>query len=112
MVQANSRMTLGAIFGALQTTAATITNVLNAVNDGVGMINSTVADAAERQEKRSDYDMANYEKVIHAEKALELDQSRDNIKKYTSQSAAHEEGYQSAYDELKAAVELRRSKRK
>lgn len=108
---ANSRMTISAVLGMVQSTAQTITNSLNAVNDGVEMINNAVSDAAERQQIRSDNDMAMYESVYIAEKALELDQSRDHIRSYISQSEQHKSGYESALTELQQAVAQRKSKR-
>lgn len=100
MATANSRMTLGSILGAIQTTANTVTASLNAVNEGVGMVNKTVSNAAQRQEVRSKLDSAIFEKTLHQEKAMELTESRMVIRDYRKKSDDHSSMYETAYSEL------------
>lgn len=97
---ANSRMTFASILGAVQTTANTATNTLQAVNQGVGMLNKFVSDASHRQDVRSTLDNAIFEKTLHQEKAQELAESRLQQLQYAAQSKEHATQYQSAFDEL------------
>lgn len=97
---ANSRMTFGAILGAVQTSATTLTSSLDAANSAVGMLNKFVTDAANRQNVRSKLDNAIFEKTLHQEKAQELTESRLQVLNYCKQSAEHEQHYQSAFNEL------------
>lgn len=97
---ANSRMTFGAILGAVQTSATTITASLDAANAAVGMLNKFVTDAADRQQVRSKLDGAIYEKTLLQEKAQQLTESRLQVLNYCKQSAEHEQQYQAAFDEL------------
>lgn len=100
MSAANSRMTIASVLAAVQTTANTATGALNAVNSAVGMANKFVTDAAHRQDVRSKLDNAIFEKTLHQEKAQELAQSRMQMEEFAKQSAAHQQHYQQAYDEL------------
>lgn len=97
---ANSRMTLAAVLGTIQTTAHTVTNTLDAANKSVGMLNKLVSDAAGRQEVRSKLDNAIFEKTLHQEKAQELTESRRRIDDYIKQSPRHKELYEAAFNEL------------
>ena len=101
---ANSRMTFASILGAVQTSANTITNTLQAANQGVGMLNKLVSDASHRQEVRSKLDNAIFAKTLHQEKAQELTESRLQVLQYCKQSTEHQTQYQSAFDELSAVM--------
>lgn len=98
--QASTRITFGAILGAVQTTASTFTNTLQAANAGVGMLNKFVADAAEKQAVRSVLDNAIFSKTLHQEKAKELTESRLEVISYCKQSSDHKTQYESAFNEL------------
>lgn len=97
---ANSRMTLAAILGTVQTTAHTITSTLDAANKGVGMLNKLVSDASSRQNVRSELDNHIFQATLHQEKAQELTESRRRVDDYINQSARHKELYSAAFDEL------------
>ena len=98
--QASTRITFGAILGAVQTTASTFTNTLQAANAGVGMLNKFVADAAHKQDVRSVLDNAIFTKTLHQEKAKELTESRIEVKAYCKQSADHASLYETSFNEL------------
>lgn len=100
MSVANSRMTVGSILAAVQTTANTATGALTAINSAVGMANKFVTDAALRQDVRSKLDNAIFEKTLHQEKSQELAESRIQMEAFAKQSEAHAKHYQLAYDEL------------
>lgn len=97
---ATSRATVGSIFGAVTQAATTVSSTFDAANKAVGMLNTTITDAAERQQIRSKLDMAIFEKTLHQDKAKELAESRVELKKYMSTSTDHAECYQKAFEEL------------
>lgn len=97
---ANSRATFGALLGSVQTSALTVTNTLNAVNDGVGMLNKIISDAAVRQEIRSKADMLGYQEATILNKAQEMAEVTMQAQAYVDKSAEHATAYQSAHQKL------------
>lgn len=97
---ANLRVTLGAVFGAVVSSADAVTNTLGAVNASIGMLNRSVTDAAENQVVRSNYDKKVFSATVRQEKARELTSSRLEIKKFMAQSEDHEDLFALAFDEL------------
>ena len=104
MSAANSRMTVGSILAAVQTTANTATGALNAVNSAVGMANKYVTDAAHRQNIRSKLDNDIFENNLLLEKTQELATARLAAEDFAKQSPAHAAHYQAAYNELAAIL--------
>lgn len=100
---ANLRMTLGAVFGAVVSSADAVTNTLSAANQGIGMLNRSVSDAAENQVVRSEYDKKLFKATVRQDKAKELATSRLEIKQFMGQSADHAALYEAAFDELDLA---------
>ena len=108
---ATSRATIGSLFAAVQATANTAVSVVNAVNDGVSMINRTVDDMSRRQEVRSVADLADYEDNYIAAKAKETTEARLEIAKWAASENCEEE-YQSSLNDLKTRIAALRAKRK
>lgn len=100
MTVANSRMTLGSVLAAVQTSANTVSNTLNAANSAIGMVNTFVESAASNQKLRAKADSLNFKHRLIEEKAMETTEARIAIDTYCKQSAVHLSHYQSAYDEL------------
>lgn len=100
MTVANSRMTLGSVLAAVQTSANTVSNTLNAANSAIGMVNTFVESAASNQKLRAKADSLNFKHRLIEEKAMETTEARIAIDTYCAQSATHKSHYQSAYDEL------------
>jgi hypothetical protein len=97
---ANLRLTLGAVFGAVMSSADAVTNTLGTVNEGIGMLNRSVSDAASNQAVRSEYDKKVFKATVRQDKAKELAVSRLEIKKFCGQSDDHEALFAAAFDEL------------
>lgn len=97
---ANLRVTLGAVFGAVVSSADAVTNTLGTVNASIGMLNRSVTDAADNQAVRSNYDKKVFAATVRQDKARELTTSRVEIKKFMGQSADHEQLFALAFDEL------------
>lgn len=102
MSVANSRMTLGSVLAAVQTSANTVSNTLNAANSAIGMVNTFVESAASNQKLRAKADSLNFKHRLIEEKAMETTLARLEINTFVAQSAAHKDLYQSAHDELVA----------
>ena len=95
-----TRATFGSLLGTIQTTAMTVTNVLDAANSGVGMLNSYVEDAATKQKARIKIDHAVFLEDLIREKSREEAQSTLNIQKFCSQSAEHKTAYENSYNKF------------
>ena len=111
MAAATSRMTLGALFGAVTTMADTISNTVGALNDGVEMINKTISDASERQKIRSETDMAVFERLYHLEATQRVQEFQDTLEDWMDSRDGRREKYKSTFDQLQKAIEDRRQKR-
>ena len=98
---ATARLTMGAVFGTVASTAATVTGLLDSINAGAGMLNDYVTNAAEAQRMNIKADNAILKKVIIERISMEQMERRITINKTTSKSALHAELYQEAYDEFK-----------
>lgn len=109
MSVANSRMTIGSILAAVQTTANTVTSTLDAANQGIGMLNRYVATAAAKQKIREEEDLVIFELTYQEEKARELAESRRSIREFRNQSTDHQVMYDAAYEEL---AKLRAARKK
>ena len=98
---ATARLTMGAVFGTIASTAATVTGLLDSVNAGAGMLNDYVNSAADEQRKNIKADAAVLEKKIIERISKEQAERRIDINKFCTKSALHLELYQEAYDEFK-----------
>ena len=93
-----SRLTFGAILSTVQTTANTVTNVLDAANAGVGMLNAYVTQAADNQRIRQIADKETFIEDLIREKAMQQATQTIKINKFTSQSAEQSKAYEDAYE--------------
>lgn len=98
---ATARLTMGAVFGTIASTAATVTGLLDSVNAGAGMLNDYVNSAAVEQRKNIKADAAVLEKKIIERISKEQAERRIDINKFCAKSDLHLELYQEAYDEFK-----------
>lgn len=92
-----SRLTFGAILSTVQTTANTVTNVLDAGNAAVGMLNAYVTQAADNQRIRQIADKETFIEDLIREKAMQQATQTLKINKFTSQSTEQSEAYEAAY---------------
>lgn len=100
----STRLTLGAVLGTVQTTANTLTGTLEAVNAGVGMLNTFVTGAAENQRIRAIADKEVFVESLIKEKAMEESLADLKIKKYMSQSQDHAETFSSNYSKFQSLL--------
>lgn len=100
---ANSRVTLGAIFGAIQTSAHTLTNTLEAANKGIGMINRSVDSASLKQEARLTIENEDYVSDLIEQSSLNRTESQIRIMEFCADEKKAKL-YQQNYDRLSALL--------
>lgn len=108
---ATARLTVGAIFGAISTAALSITSVLDATTDGVGMIHTFVNDAATKQSIRSVVDMDGFESALQDEQAQIMTSRQLGILEFRRQSKDHDELYTDNHARIGKLLEARRNAR-
>ena len=99
---ATSRVTVGAVLGAVETTATTLTNTLNALNMGVNMINASVKEASENQADQQKTDRKDFRDNLLREAAKAKSDANLKVIEYCKQSPKHAELYEAAYNEYAA----------
>jgi hypothetical protein len=102
---ASTRMTLGALFGAITTTANTLSNSLGAINDGVEMLNKTIADASKRQQISSRQDMAAFKEQYALETAQRVQEFHDTIGDWIDQRPGRAEKFQATLERLQNSID-------
>ena len=97
---ANSRVTIGAVLGAVETTATTLTNTLNALNMGVNMINATVKEASQNQQDQQKIDRKTFRLNLLRESAQSEVEANLKVIDFCNTSPKHQELYESSYNEF------------
>lgn len=100
---ANSRMTFGAVLGAIQTSAFAVSSSVEGIGNTAGMFNAAVKNAAVKQSIRHKIDIGTYEKTYSREKALEVFQLEQKIQKEFN-SEADIASFNKIHDELLALL--------
>jgi hypothetical protein len=101
---ATSRMTLGALFGAITVTANTVSNSLGAINDGVEMLNKTISDASKRQQISSKQDMAAFKEQYALETAQKVQEFHDSIEDWIDQRPGRADKFQATLERLQNSI--------
>lgn len=101
---ANSRTTFGALLGTITVAANTLTNTLSTVDTSIGMVTTTVEDAARRQQARSKLDAHAYKQNIVTEKSMELELAKEQVLDWCSESPDREARFNATYSELMAVL--------
>ena len=97
---ATSRVTVGAVLGAVETTATTLTNTLNALNMGVNMINASVKEASENQQDQQKIDRSTFRKNLLRESAQAETEANLKALAFCKTSKDHAALYETAYNEF------------
>lgn len=100
MTVSNTGMTLGSIFGAITTTANTVSNTLDALNNGVGMLNKVVTDASKRQQIDSVIDMDQYLETALVSKAQAETEQLVRVDAWLAEDASRKAHFNKTYDRL------------
>lgn len=99
-----TRMTLGSVLNTVQTTASTVTNVLDTANAAIGMVSSYVEQAATHQKQRQIADNESFLVNLINEKAIEDSNALLAVDKFISQSTRHKELFASRHDAYTALL--------
>ena len=94
---ATTRLTLGSILGTVNTTANTVTSIVDVVGSGVSMLTRYVSDAATEQEKRSLINMAKLDEHLIREAAQSEALADLDVQAFRSKSETHDALYTSNY---------------
>lgn len=97
---ANTRVTAAALLGTLTTAASTVTNTFDAVNKGVGMLNTAINDAAFRQDKRSKIDRHLYVNNLIRETSEQEALANVRSEEFLKSNAAAIPHYKATFDTL------------
>lgn len=92
----SARMSFGAILNTVQTTADTVTNVVDSANKSVGMLTAFVEKAAVEQKIRHMADGETFVDLLMHEKAETYTAMAIKADKFCNQSAKHAEYYNAA----------------
>ena len=82
----------------------TVASVFTSANTAVGMVTTTINDAARRQQARSKLDAVSYKKTIATEKAMELELQKEQVMVWCEEKEDRADRFQATYDELLAAL--------
>lgn len=104
MTAATSRMTLGALFGAITVTANTVSNSLGAINDGVEMLNKSISDASKRQQISSKQDMAAFKEQYALETAQKVQEFHDSIDDWVDQRPGRAEKFKATLERIQNSI--------
>jgi hypothetical protein len=101
MAIATARTTLGSLFGVVATSANTVTSVLDAAQQGVGMAAAYVEKAASEQRERHALDKVDFTTNLIQERSQMAAARKVEVAKFRSQSKEH-----AAYYDESAALYL------
>jgi hypothetical protein len=103
--------TVGSVLGTVTTAAQSISSVFDAVSGGIGMANTYVQNAAERQATQIDYEMADFEAHVHSTVAVERTRNNREIARFLDEDPANREEFEAIYEDLASKVSARREAR-
>ncbi len=104
MTTANTRMTLGALLGAVTTSANAVSQSLNVVTDCIDMGQNAVSSMKRKQVFRNAVDDINYENDYLEQSAKVRAGQKIAILEFRSKSAEHATAYDAALAEIQAAI--------
>lgn len=97
---ANARLTAAALLGTVTTAASTVTNTFDALNKGIGMLNTAVNDAAFRQDKRSKIDRHLYVNNLIRDTAQQEAEANVRADEFLANNPKAAEHFKASFDEL------------
>ena len=104
MAVANSRMTLGAVLGTVQTTAFAVSETMSGLSNSAGMFNAAVVNARVKQEKRHKADLATFEDLYTLEKAREIETMKAEIFDWIGNDEDRQASFNETLSKLRAAL--------
>jgi hypothetical protein len=104
-----ARGAIGSLFATVSAIGTATTSLFDTANDGVGMLNRYVGDAAEKQRIASDYELATFEEKLLDEVTLDEAKRTREIKVFFAEDAENRGAFETAHARIKAAVLARRN---
>lgn len=99
--QATARLTLGSVFGTINSAATSVSSVFDTATKGINMANKFVTDASEKQNIRSIVDMHDFTEKLTEEKAMEETLRKKAILDFTNQSQDNKDLFEAGYNRIK-----------
>jgi hypothetical protein len=104
-------MTVGSIFGVINTTAVATTQLIGGLGKGVGMLDAAITDAAETQQERLAFEAESRTDRLVMEAAQQEAERNVSAEQFCNRSEAHARYYLSAQSKYQAvAARLKASK--
>lgn len=101
---ATTRATIGSLLGTIQEGATTISSTFSTATKAVGMLNTFVSAAADKQRIRTKVDVHEFKTRLVEEKSMEEAKRKVAIAEFCKDEG-NKQFYSSAYDRLSALVE-------
>jgi hypothetical protein len=105
------RATVGSVLGTVTTAAQSVSSVFDAVSGGIGMANTYVQNAAEKQATQIDYEMADFEAHVHSTVAIERTRNNREIARFLDEDPANRDEFETIFSDLAEKVAARREAR-
>lgn len=104
MTTANTRITIGALLGAVTTSANAVSQTLNVITDGIDMAQNTVSTLKANQIIRNKVDVINYENNYIEQAAQVRAGQKMQIQEFRKKSSDHATAFDAALDEIQKAL--------
>lgn len=104
MSTANTRMTIGALLGAVTTSANAVTQTLNLITDGIDMAQNTVSTAKANQLFRNKVDVINYQNNYIEQAAIQRAQQKMQIQEFRKKSSDNATAFDTSLAEIQSAL--------
>lgn len=103
-VTTQAGLSIGAIFGAVASTANAVTSLVTTATDSVGMLDRYVKDASLRQKQTSAADAVTFTEELGVRKAKEIAQLQLEVISFCSNSDEHKQLFTEGYSKVMAAI--------
>lgn len=104
-----ARGAVGSLFATISAIGTATTSLFDTANDGVGMLNRYVGDAAEKQRITSDYELATFEEKLLDDYSVEEAKRNREMRTFVAEDPDNRVLLETAHSRIKAAVEARRN---
>jgi hypothetical protein len=101
---ATMRMTVGSLFGVINTTAVAATQVVGVIGKGAGMLDAAVTDAAETQQERLAFEAESRTDRLVMDAAQQEAERNVSAEQFCNRSEAHARYYLTAQAKYQAVA--------
>lgn len=104
-----ARGAIGSVFATVSAIGTATTSLFDTANDGIGMLNRYVGDAAEKQRITSDYELATFEEKLLDDYSMDEAKRNREMKTFIAEDPDNGTLLQTAHARIQAAVAARRN---